>query len=282
MTEIAPSLIERIAARANDSRRRTAGASLVADAQPLDLGALIADFQQHGSPAAKSMLGGAVGGMQKLMGAFGTGAVVMGPGGLGRLGGEPAQPRADAAPATEKAVAAAAERLGRPLPPELRQLYSIADGGFGPGGGLFPLEELVRRYTELTTEPFGPAGQEWPANLLPLFDYDPQWLCIDLESGRIVCWDPEELDDEESAEDWARTFIPEADSLGALMERWLAEPTAAERMEQSAREITSHVPQITIDFYAAMTSEQRARHGLEGEDWQDQLQRRFAAGCNRR
>jgi hypothetical protein len=228
MTEIPSDLLGRISDRANDPMRRTYMAGAQASAQPLDLGALMAGFQKHGAPGAQAMLGGALGNLQKLMGGLGGGALMMGPGGLASLGGEPAGPQPGAAPATEAALTSAEARIGRPLPSGLRQLYAIADGGFGPGSGLFALSELAERYDDMTREPFGPDGQDWPRNLLPLFNEDPVLLCLDLDSGGIVAWDPEEIEDEESEEDWQRSFKREQSSLAELMEQWLGKRTFTE------------------------------------------------------
>jgi hypothetical protein len=130
-------------------------------------------------------------------------------------------------PAGEPAVAAAEAELGFALPPALRDYYlDVADGGVGPGDGLYSLTELVAKHREMTEEPVGPQGQPWPAGLLPIQGEDWDLVSLDLETGRLVFWDLEELDDDEDlAPDqptWAASFVPEADSLAA----WLAEWTA--------------------------------------------------------
>ena len=281
MTEISRDLIEKIAARANDPRRRTADAGLVADAQPLDLEAMVGQLVAQGHPAAEQVQGmfdnlarmmGGMDGMKQGL----SGMVMTGPDGSYRLGDAPPQPAELAGPPGETALADAERSIGRPLPLELRQLYAIGDGGFGPGDGLFPLSQLVERYSDFAGEPFGPAGQPWPANLLPLFDQSPQLLCLDADSGKIVCWDPELIEDVEQGSDFDQSFVPEADSLGALMEAWLESPTMAEQMEE-ARQQPFEVPQATIDFYAAMTPEERAEYGFPGDDWEEQLRKQFGA-----
>lgn len=281
MAEIPLGLFRRIVERANDPRRRTADASLVADAQPLDLEAMIGQLAGQGHPAAaqlQGMLGnlaGMFGGMAGLQQGM-KNMVMAGPDGSYRLGGDaPAEPAKLAGPPDEGSLGEAERRIGRALPAELRQLYSISDGGFGPGDGLFPLAELVERYLEATRGPCGPGGQLWPANLIPLFEQSPQLLCIDADSGRIICWDPELIEDVEEGEDWDQSFVPEADSLAALMDAWLDTPTMAEQMEEARRQ-PIEVPQATIDFYAAMTPEERAEYGFEGEDWEEQLRRSFS------
>ncbi|HET9336486.1 MAG TPA: SMI1/KNR4 family protein [Sphingomicrobium sp.] len=282
MADIPSDLFQRIAERANDPRRRTADASLVADAQPLDLGAMVGQLAGQGHPAAaqlQGMLGqlsSMFGGMAGLQQGLGN-MVMVGPDGSYRMGGgnEASEPAPLADPPGEAALAQAARAIGRALPAELRQLYAIGDGGFGPGEGLMRLAEAVERHRKMTAEPFGPLGQPWPENLLPLFDENPALSCIDLDSGEIVAWDPEEIEDEDSDEDWQRSFKVEHPSLAAFMDAWLDTPTMAEQME-GARRQPFEVPQATIDFYAAMTPEERAEYGFEGEDWEEQLRKSFS------
>ena len=281
MAEIPPNLLRRIAERANDPMRRTFAAGAMATAQPLDLEAMVGGLVAKGHPAAgqlQDMIGnlaammGGIGGLQQGLG----GMLMAGPDGTYRIGGaEPsAEPAKLASPPEDAALAEAEERIGRLLPAELRQLYEIGDGGFGPGDGLFPLAELVERYADCVRQPIGPAGQLWPANLLPLFDQSPQLLCLDTDTGRMICWDPELIEDVEEGKDWDQSFVAEADGLGALMEAWLASPTMTEQMDE-ARQQPFTVPQATIDFYAAMSPQERAEYGFEGEDWEEQLRRSF-------
>ncbi|WP_394848524.1 SMI1/KNR4 family protein [Pendulispora brunnea] len=105
--------------------------------------------------------------------------------------------RATHPPCSTEAVAMAEEQLGFPLPPFLRYVYqNVADGGFGPGGGLFSVqrghrshregcagEGLVQVYEEVAVEP------DWPRHLLPICDWGrATWSCLDCRSpeGQIV------------------------------------------------------------------------------------------------
>jgi hypothetical protein len=97
-------------------------------------------------------------------------------------------------PASREAVARVALRLGFSLPPLLERLYlEVADGGFGPGYGLFPAEEhasdeghsetIVEAYEKLS------ADGRWSARLVPLCDWGcANWSCLDCGSddGAIV------------------------------------------------------------------------------------------------
>jgi hypothetical protein len=128
-------------------------------------------------------------------------------------------------PAGDADVAEAEAQLGFSLPPALRQLYvEVADGGVGPGAGVYGLAELVAKHREMTSEPVGPQGQDWPAELLPIHGEDWDLVAIDRRSGRLVYWDLEELDDDDELPPgqptWAASFVPEADSLEAWLGRW--------------------------------------------------------------
>lgn len=225
MTAISHDQFERIAARANDPRRRTFMSGIEADAEPLDFAQLTEDFRRHGAPAAKGLLDLA-GQLEGLMDSF-DGAIAMGPDGPMRFGGK--APSLELPPPPSQALLQAVEaQIGRTLPDELHQLYAIGDGGFGPGNGLFPILELGRRYAELTGEPFGPLGQAWPKNLLPILEEEPVLVCLDLDGGAIFAWDPEEIEDQESEEDWQRSFKWEHASLAVLMEAWLKSPIFGE------------------------------------------------------
>jgi hypothetical protein len=226
MADIPVELFKRIAERANDPMRRTYMAGAWATAQPMDFDGLLSDLRKHGAPGAHG-LAGALGNLQAMVGGMmgGKGMLMMGPGGIMSMGDAPTGPQPLAPPPGPDALAEAEAAIGRPLPPELHQLYAIGDGGFGPGEGLMPVAQMVARYRELTDEPYGPAGQDWPKSLVPLFDENPVLVCLDFGSGEIVAWDPEEIEDEDSDEDWQRSFKPEHPSLAALMADWLERPS---------------------------------------------------------
>lgn len=202
-------------------------AGLEADAEAVDFAQLKADFQRHGVPAAQGLLKIADA-LEGMLGDLGGGAIAIGPRGPMRFGGE--APSAELAPPPPVALITAVEgQIGRSLPEELRQLYAIGNGGFGPGKGLFPILELGRRYVEHTRGPFGPMGQHWPANLLPLFDEEPVLVCLDCDSGAVIAYDPEEIEDWESEEDWQSCFKREYASLADCMDGWLESPVFSEQ-----------------------------------------------------
>jgi hypothetical protein len=98
-------------------------------------------------------------------------------------------------PASPQDVATAEDSLGFALPEELRQLYrGVADGGFGPSGGLASLERVATRYRYFLANPPGEGGQEWPRHLLPINLSEPGADCYDRASGRIGMKSPSPMD----------------------------------------------------------------------------------------
>lgn len=172
-------------------------------------------------------------------------------------------------PATADDIAAAQARLGFGLPDDLKQLYTeIANGGFGPGDGLASLNEVARRYRELTASPPGEQGQKWPERLLPFILTVPGADCYDLETGQIVLWDEELLAD---GAQWEQSFRKDAESLTAWLEAWLARPPLAEQQEQGMEEALLENMKTTLAYWRAKSVEERAEFGLPEEGWEEEL-----------
>ncbi|HSM41585.1 MAG TPA: SMI1/KNR4 family protein [Afifellaceae bacterium] len=197
------------------------------------------------------------------------------------MGGEPPpEPEPLPAPARAEDIAAAESDLGFALPDDLKQLYTaVADGGYGPGGGLASLAEAVARYRAMLADPPGEGGQTWPDHLLPINLSEPGADCYDLKTGEIVYWDEESLadgDDDRSGDRiWKRSFRAEARSLADWLEAWLAKPTAAERERQMMREgALNHLRKVLPEI-RKMTQEEREEVGLGGDDWETEMCRRM-------
>lgn len=140
------------------------------------------------------------------------------------LTGKPT-PTVAMAPVGGATLAWAEGELGFALPADLKTFYmEVANGEVGPGDGIYPVAELVRKWREMTKEPAGPQDQEWPRSLLPILGSD-ELFSIDRETGRIVYWDMDELDieDETSADDpsWTKSFKPVAEGLDGWLASWL-------------------------------------------------------------
>lgn len=264
-SDLTPDLIERLRERASDPERRSDAASL--SGSTVSLESLLGQLG-----ASSPRLGGLMG---QLAGTI-KGMSVMTPMPDSDASEREAQPLP--APASDEQIASAEQAVGRSLPAALTQLYrEIADGGFGPGGGLFPLARAIDEYREMTSEPAGPQNQPWPTNLLPLIDAEPGYDCIDLDTGAVVAWDPEEIDSASNAA-WQRSFKPVAAGIAEWLEEWLSQPTAGERMaERQASwqaQGRSMAAQGMVNFYAKKTSEERAAMGLPEVGWEEELLRR--------
>ena len=219
-------LVARLRERDQDPARRTSGAVLVAGAVPL--GDLLAAEQARLAAQPEEVQRGVA---EYLEGVNSPFAQLMGNlGSLGGLfGGTSSAPAPTAAPdpASQAEVTAVEAELGFALPSELRHFYlEVADGGVGPGDGIYSLAELLAKHREMTGEPVGPQGQAWPTELLAIQGDDWDLVSVDRETGRLVYWDLEELDDDDelSPDDnptWAASFVPESDSLGAWLTAWL-------------------------------------------------------------
>lgn len=87
---------------------------------------------------------------------------------------------------------------GREVPGDLRDLYSVADGGFGPGigEGLSSLASVVATYEDLRRRgPGCTAEAEWPATYLPICDTTGP-VSYDVGTGRIVAFNDYWFDDD--------------------------------------------------------------------------------------
>lgn len=109
--------------------------------------------------------------------------------------------------------------VGRPLPEDLKRLYSISDGGFGPGfDGLNPVQRIGAYHQDYRRRGPDYCGTiDYPASFIPIanemLDYH-----YDLDTGRIISSD----------QDWDNHGLEKEDiydiafqSLTAMMEDWL-------------------------------------------------------------
>jgi hypothetical protein len=114
---------------------------------------------------------------------------------------DPEHPEVEPRPgATPDQLAQTESELGFHLPPLLRRMYAMANGGIGPGDGLLPIGEgedtlagLYRSFVESTyvPQPGEPGFDQypWPEQLLPICDWGCAiWSCLDCRSdeGPIV------------------------------------------------------------------------------------------------
>ena len=180
----------------------------------------------------------------------------------------PAQPTLPA-PASPVAVEAAEQELGGALPIALRRAYlEVADGGFGPGAGLLPLAAAMATYRSYLAESPGPRRSTWPQGVLPVTEREPGHYCVEVPTGRVLDWDPEDLREHSNDAAWQRTFSEVAPSVEAWLTTWAGSRTRTEEMAElmartqveEARKARAHI--------AAMTPEGRAAMGLPEVGWE--------------
>ncbi len=114
-------------------------------------------------------------------------------------------------------------KLGRDIPEELMRLYTIADGGFGPGfHGLHPIDRIDSyRDDFLRRGPDYCNSIDYPPTYLPLASEERD-VHYDLDSGRIISSNEYWTEEEDASAD--RIFQPAFGNLAAMMEEWLARP----------------------------------------------------------
>ena len=180
--------------------------------------------------------------------------------------------RALPAVATDDDVLAAERILGFPFPEPLVQLATtVANGGFGPGGGLFSLQRMAEAYRGAITDEEAPRGQQWPRQLLPILDRDPGYDTLDLTDGRVVTWDPEDLHEFASTAEWRDSFIEDAPSLEAWLTTWLRSKSFAEQQAEirdRGMEIHNENVARLRAQYSAMTPEERRAQGVSDETYE--------------
>ncbi|CAL9499520.1 SMI1/KNR4 family protein [Streptomyces sp. enrichment culture] len=106
-----------------------------------------------------------------------------------------ARPRRLPPPVGRADVDAAEATLGFPLPPLLAALHTtVADGGFGPDHGLFPLRRAVACYDALRRKGLAEdAAWPWPEGVLPMADLGCAMLaCVDCRTrdGTVLLFEP--------------------------------------------------------------------------------------------
>jgi hypothetical protein len=138
--------------------------------------------------------------------------------------------------ATPDEIALTEAELGFHLPPLLRRVYVIANGGIGPGYGLLPVGEgddtLAALYRSFVDSAHAPKPGEpgfdqypWPEKLLPICDWGCAiWSCLDCRSddGPVVTASNGEA------------FVSTGHSLGSWLAAWLAGVDLGEEMFEPA------------------------------------------------
>jgi hypothetical protein len=181
----------------------------------------------------------------------------------------PTVPETLPAPASMAALDAAEARLGTPIPVLLRRLYAeIANGGFGPGGGLLPIDKAVAAYVELTREPYLPNGGHWPAGLVPISGDESGYDCVEASTGRVVGWDPQALTERSGEKAWHKSFSELAPSLEVWLREWLDRKPAQEALQKRIQSSLVEEARKSRARIAAMSPEERRAMGLPEVGWE--------------
>ncbi|MDH4307107.1 MAG: SMI1/KNR4 family protein [Acidimicrobiia bacterium] len=173
---------------------------------------------------------------------------------------------------TPAALAELEARAAVRFPDQLRRLYTdVADGGFGPHGGLLTASQAIDAFLELTSAPQGPDGQPWPRQLLPITWTDPGYDCIDTSTGAVVFWDEEALAEDDSEKGWLDSFNPEADELFTWLRPWLESPDPNVARRDAMEDAMLAGIKASLDYWRGMSPEARAEFGLSEQGWEQEL-----------
>jgi len=218
MSEMSDELLQRIVERATDPKRRYMTAAEDESRTSLPVDEIEKKFRQF-SPEA----GDAFREMQARLRASGNDKPTMSfiqreDGSVG-ASSEPPGAKPLEAPPSDRDWDVLEEICGWAIPDDLKRLYSIADGGFGPGfTGLNSVRAIGSSYEDLRRRGPDYTGEiHYPDSFIPIanetLDYH-----YDVETGRIIS----------SNQDWENDGLEKEDvydiafqSLAEMMENWL-------------------------------------------------------------
>jgi hypothetical protein len=126
-----------------------------------------------------------------------------------------------------------------------------------------------------------PRKRTWPPALVALVRLEPGWLCVDVGSGTVFEWNPEDLTEWANAARFRESFTERSPSLEAWLGRWVVRKTAADRNKPSAKDRERRMldragspaqrairARKAVATLAEMTAAERAGMGLPDEGWE--------------
>jgi SMI1/KNR4 family protein SUKH-1 len=171
--------------------------------------------------------------------------------------------------ASPAAIDAAGRELPFRIPRGLRRVWTeVANGGFGPGGGLLSVEQSVAAYQRLSAGDELPRGRAWRGQLLPIRDNEPGFECLDVASGQVVAWDPEGLAERVNDRRWERSFEATAPTFAAWWTRWLDARPASEVLQERINASMIEQARAARASIRAKTPEERRAMGLPDVGWE--------------
>ena len=154
-----------------------------------------------------------------------VGTMMMKSGSGGKLG----------APATRAAFAHAADRLGFDLPAPLQQLCNRRRRiRTGRHRAVQPCRSADTPSDADQRAPMGRRASRGRRSSSRSTKAIRRSVCLDLESGKVVVYDPERIEDMHGGA-WRRSFVAEHRSIAGLLEAWLAAPSLADQLESQER-----------------------------------------------
>jgi hypothetical protein len=119
----------------------------------------------------------------------------------------------------------------------------------------------------------------------------PGWTCIDVATGAVIDWDPEDLMEWASAARIRESFTERSPSLEVWLGRWVTRKTAAERNKPSAAERKARwlaragspanraiQARKAVAIAAHLSPAERAAMGLPEEGWEQVILDSYADG----
>ena len=142
-------------------------------------------------------------------------------------------------PVTDTLVLAAERQLGFELPRLLRDIYcTVANGGIGPGYGLFRLHDepqtgdLVETYHYMADDDPSDPEWQWPRGLLPVFSHGcGMYECVDClqELAPVIWHNPDYL----VGRSVPSTLAPLTDTLEHRLMGWIRGENPIDAANQS-------------------------------------------------
>ncbi len=119
------------------------------------------------------------------------------------------------------------------------------------------------QFTDVSSPNPDRSAWQWPERLLPIVDPGSGFWCIDCsrEEGPIVEWDPDEGDGRGRDGGCSRSFRTISPSLGEWLSDWLDAPSPRDEPAAMMEKMMNEVPEVTRQYWASMTPEQRAEYG---------------------